>query len=683
MTPHDNALLQRWAQSRDAEAFSEIVTRYTDLVYSTAKRILRNDIDAEDVTQECFLRLAERPRQVRTSLAGWLHATATGRARDFLKAESRRRGRQQRFAARLPNAAEASWDDIQGYVDEAIEQLPEKQRQVIVAHFLQRQTHDAIARELGVTRPAVSYHVQKGVESLRACLDKKGVVITSAFLLAGLSSELTEAAPVELAAKLGKLALAGTGGAGVAGGSFAGKGLITCTTAILLALFGAWWVASGPRVVDEVEPPLPAEAAVSRAVTGLEDGPPIDVEAAPAPVATIDEVNIPGTTRTPAAAPAPSKSAGAVEGVVVNEHGTPVAGATIHLQKRPEDESALDEPAVAMTAQDGSFRVDAVAANLPAIYAENPHYAPGWTAIHPAPGHTEQVRIVLATGGTIEGQLTVGGQPSSGSVAASLYCVIRTVVVGPDGAYRLERITPGTVDVIAFVNRHRNEIRTAIVEPGLTTVVDFDFPAVEATIQGRVTLGTNPVSHAILRLSIQTEGGIVESYTTSTNGEGAFRFEQMPGGTAHMAAYATRTSEPHSRKSVTFTVAPTGETVQNMELTPGPCAVSGAVEIPCDDCRAAVSVLQGDVVIEEFTMSALAGLDSQSVGHTIQPPGTFRFAGLDPGTYTLMALIYPASPDSGTDVMGEALIDTLVLQLEAGQEATAELYPEPVAWAAP
>ncbi|NCQ36367.1 sigma-70 family RNA polymerase sigma factor, partial [bacterium] len=54
----DSELLTRYATTRDAEAFAELMIRHRDLVYATCYRVLRSRADAEDVSQDCFLRLA-------------------------------------------------------------------------------------------------------------------------------------------------------------------------------------------------------------------------------------------------------------------------------------------------------------------------------------------------------------------------------------------------------------------------------------------------------------------------------------------------------------------------------------------------------------------------------------------------------------------------------------------------
>lgn len=58
----DFVLLKRYAHEGDAEALAELVRRHSGLVYATALRVTRNEHDAEDVAQTCFLELARNAR---------------------------------------------------------------------------------------------------------------------------------------------------------------------------------------------------------------------------------------------------------------------------------------------------------------------------------------------------------------------------------------------------------------------------------------------------------------------------------------------------------------------------------------------------------------------------------------------------------------------------------------------
>jgi len=214
MAGSDAALLEKWIATRDADAFAEIVARYSALVYGTCKRVMGNPNDAEDVAQECFIELARLKRTIRPSLGGWLHTVATRRSLDRIKAETRRKRREVRFAEKVDMSAETTWDDMKTHIDEAIAALPDKLREPITYRFLQGQTQNAIARNLGISDSTVQYRLGKAIEEMRKFLRKRGVVAPGAVLASLLGTQLTaEAAPASLTAALGKLALAGAVGA--------------------------------------------------------------------------------------------------------------------------------------------------------------------------------------------------------------------------------------------------------------------------------------------------------------------------------------------------------------------------------------------------------------------------------------------------------------------------------------
>lgn len=151
MDTRDSELLERWITDRDARAFDQLVTQYAALVYSSSLRILRNAADAEDVTQECFLALADARAKTATSLGAWLYRVATNRSLDYLRKARRRSKHESQMSKDTAMNPTELWNDIQEYVDEAIDALPELSRMAIVASFLERRTHEEIARDLGVT----------------------------------------------------------------------------------------------------------------------------------------------------------------------------------------------------------------------------------------------------------------------------------------------------------------------------------------------------------------------------------------------------------------------------------------------------------------------------------------------------------------------------------------------------
>ena len=204
MSTNDLFLLQRWTRERDAEAFAEIVSRYSQMVYSTARRILGNTPDAEDVTQQCFLELAQLGERVRVSLGGWLHAMARRRAVDVIRKDSRRRARESAHAQTLAAIEPLDWDRIAELIDEAVDALPEEMREPVVQHFFMGRTHEDIADELGLARSSVTHRIQRGIEEARKFLADRGLPIASAALLAGFSALPSQALPAALVTSLGR-----------------------------------------------------------------------------------------------------------------------------------------------------------------------------------------------------------------------------------------------------------------------------------------------------------------------------------------------------------------------------------------------------------------------------------------------------------------------------------------------
>src|ERR1051326_5077282 len=97
----DQELLLEYAGSGAEVAFSEIVRRHVDFVYSAALRVIGNVQLAEEVSQKVFLALAQNARRLadRAVLSGWLFCTAHNLSVNAVRSEERRRAREEKAAA--------------------------------------------------------------------------------------------------------------------------------------------------------------------------------------------------------------------------------------------------------------------------------------------------------------------------------------------------------------------------------------------------------------------------------------------------------------------------------------------------------------------------------------------------------------------------------------------------------
>ena len=189
-----------------------LVQVHAGMVYATAQRVTRDAALAEDVAQETFLELGRSAGEVSECVGAWLHRVAWRRACIAARAAATRRRYEAAAAAdaHALSAPEATWEEIEPLVDEALAALPERLRGPLVEHFLGGRTQLEIARQLGVSQPTVSRLLDSGVEALRGELQRHGVLVGGTLALT-LTAHAAIAPPAAVTAVLGKLALSGVG----------------------------------------------------------------------------------------------------------------------------------------------------------------------------------------------------------------------------------------------------------------------------------------------------------------------------------------------------------------------------------------------------------------------------------------------------------------------------------------
>jgi len=185
-------------------AFRELVTRYVDLVYSTALRLVEGDTHrAEDVTQTVFVDLSRKARMLPADvrLGGWLHRDTCLVAGHSLRGERRRQAREKQAAEMnaQQNHFEADFSQVAPLLDEAINELGEADRTAILLRFFEQQDFRAVGQALGSNEDAARMRVTRALEKLEEFLKRRGVTTTAASLSVVLTANAVQAAPVGLA----------------------------------------------------------------------------------------------------------------------------------------------------------------------------------------------------------------------------------------------------------------------------------------------------------------------------------------------------------------------------------------------------------------------------------------------------------------------------------------------------
>ena len=167
----------------DAQQFETFMRNYQNMVFSTAMRLLANPSEAEDVTQEVFLRAYERFSDLSGSptAGGWLKTVATNLSLNHL---SRYRSRwnffselfagdpdedkpEMEFAGETDTGAEVEARDRRELVEQALQKLPTAQRVPLVLYHLEGLRYEEIAEKLGVSLGKVKTDIFRGREALR------------------------------------------------------------------------------------------------------------------------------------------------------------------------------------------------------------------------------------------------------------------------------------------------------------------------------------------------------------------------------------------------------------------------------------------------------------------------------------------------------------------------------------
>ncbi len=197
-------LLAEFRKSRSDKAFGELVRRYTNLVFSAARRRLGNEAAAEDATQSVFIRLASTAPELRddAALVAWLHRTTVHVSIDLWRVENRRRVREEHAAAMQTNADDAVWKEIAPVVDEALNQLTDAERQVILLRFFEHHSMRELGAAFGISEDAAKMRVSRALERLRERVAVKGAACGAAALGALLTERAIVAAPASLVAAL-------------------------------------------------------------------------------------------------------------------------------------------------------------------------------------------------------------------------------------------------------------------------------------------------------------------------------------------------------------------------------------------------------------------------------------------------------------------------------------------------
>ena len=163
-------------------ALNEIYDQFSSFVYGLALRVIGDARAAEDVSQDVFVTVWERPGAFdpdRGSLRTWLGTLAHRRAVDHVRREEARRRRAIKDAARpvsTPDVEEMALALVTAErVRSALDTLPDEQRRAIQLAYFGGKTYRQVADVLGIPEGTAKSRLRLGLRRIADVLETETV----------------------------------------------------------------------------------------------------------------------------------------------------------------------------------------------------------------------------------------------------------------------------------------------------------------------------------------------------------------------------------------------------------------------------------------------------------------------------------------------------------------------------
>lgn len=189
LTQREIEMLVERAREGDRSAFGQLVDEYKDKIYNYVARMLNDPYEAEDVTQEAFLRAYKSLPRFRgaSSFHTWLYRIASNLAIDVVRKRKRQdptfsldeplESEDGEYERELPDETGGPEDrtstrETRVAVRRAIMDLPEKLRDVMILYELQGETYEDIAGILDVPLGTVKSRLFNARNRLKESLEE-------------------------------------------------------------------------------------------------------------------------------------------------------------------------------------------------------------------------------------------------------------------------------------------------------------------------------------------------------------------------------------------------------------------------------------------------------------------------------------------------------------------------------
>ena len=173
----DDKVLSLALREQEVNAFDKIFHKYFKSIYCFILHNCKSPQDAEDMTQEVFIRLWENSQTQITSLKAYLYTIARN-----VVIDRTRRGINKLIFEALNEEQHATLIDEESETDEnekllsivhhIANSMPERRLEVYKLRWVEGLSRKEIANKMGITVTTVDIHLKKGIDYLRSAVSK-------------------------------------------------------------------------------------------------------------------------------------------------------------------------------------------------------------------------------------------------------------------------------------------------------------------------------------------------------------------------------------------------------------------------------------------------------------------------------------------------------------------------------
>jgi RNA polymerase sigma-70 factor (family 1) len=175
---HTDETLLSLVGDGDKEAFTMLYRRYWESLFATAARALRSKTDAADLVQDIFLSIWNRRHdlQITGSLAAYLQTSVRYKVIKYIEKNITRRDYLVLLTEVLVNyqppdaESQLQIKELQHAIQSAVEQMPNKMREVYQLSRKHHLSHKEIAERLAISDETVKKHIQHALQIIKTAI---------------------------------------------------------------------------------------------------------------------------------------------------------------------------------------------------------------------------------------------------------------------------------------------------------------------------------------------------------------------------------------------------------------------------------------------------------------------------------------------------------------------------------